>query len=408
MPRIEILTIGDELVEGRLVDSNAGELSAMLVDLGLPVAAHASVGDDLDEMVRALREAAGRSDAVLVSGGLGPTSDDLTAVAAAEAFGLGVVRSPEALEHTRSFFADRRRAMAPSNEKQADLPAGSAILPNPEGTAVGFRLDAGSCRLYFLPGVPRELRRMAAESVLPDLVRRLDAAPPLVKTLKLFGRGESDVAQDLLGLEDAVADGVRLTVQYRASFPEIHLRLVLRDGERPATPEMLEALSDNARRRLGHHVFAVGGATLDTDFPAHAAAVLAERGLTLAAAEVASAGRLDDLLALAGGGARCLAGGLVAPSEAVLAEQLGLDTTDAETVARAVRVRFGADLGVAVLGSAAGGASRPPGTLVIAAATAKASVCRELRFPIDADRFQLLAAYGGLRLALRLVADEPA
>ena len=408
MPRIEILTIGDELVEGRLVDSNAGELSAMLADLGLSVAAHASVGDDLDEMVRALREAAGRSDAVLVSGGLGPTSDDLTAVAAAEAFGLEVVRSPEALEHTRRFFADRGRAMAPSNEKQADLPAGSAILPNPEGTAVGFRLDAGSCRLYFMPGVPRELRRMAAESVLPDLVRRLAASPPLVATLKLFGRGESDVAQDLLGLEAAVADGVRLTIQYRASFPEIHLRLVLRDGERSATPEMLEALADDARRRLGRHVFAVGGAILDTDFPAHAAAVLAGHGLHLAAAEVASAGRLDDLLALTGDGARCLAGGLVAPREAVLAEQLGLDTTDAGAIARAVRERFGADLGVAVLGSAAGGDGRPPGTLVIAAATATAAVRRELCFPIDADRFQLLAAYGGLQLALRLVADEPA
>ncbi|HSL19489.1 MAG TPA: CinA family protein, partial [Methylomirabilota bacterium] len=156
------------------------------------------------------------------------------------------------------------------------------------------------------------------------------------------------------------------------------------------------------------HVFAVGGAILDTDFPAHAAAVLAGHGLHLAAAEVASAGRLDDLLALTGDGARCLAGGLVAPREAVLAEQLGLDTTDAETIARAVRERFGADLGVAVLGSAAGGDGRPPGTLVIAAATATAAVRRELCFPIDADRFQLLAAYGGLQLALRLVADEPA
>ncbi len=405
MPRIEIITIGDELIEGRLVDTNAGELSASLADIGLGVAEHRSVGDDLEAMVEALRTAAKRADAVLVSGGLGPTSDDLTAAAAAAAFTRAIVRFPDALEHTRRFFADRGRVMAPSNDKQADLPSGSTILPNPEGTAVGFRLDAGSCRLYFMPGVPRELRRMAAESVLPDLARRLAAAPPLVATLKLFGRGESDVAQDLLGLEDAVADGVRLTVQYRASFPEIHVRLVLRDDGRPATAEMLEAVAVDARRRLERHVFAVGGACLDTDYPAHAAAVLAGRGLTLAVAEVASGGRLAQLLALTGDGARCLVGGLVASRESVLAEQLDPDTTDAAAFARAARARFTADVGVAVLGTAAGGDGRLPGALVIAAATNDAAVHREFSFPLDPDRFQLLAAYGGLRLALRLVAQ---
>jgi len=152
MPRIEILTIGDELIEGRLVDTNAGELSAKLTDLGFRATEHRSVGDDMDGMVEALRTSAGRADAVLVSGGLGPTGDDLTAAAAAAAFGLEIERSAEALEHTSRFFTERGREMPPTNEKQADLPAGCTILPNPEGTAVGFRLDVGSCRLYFMPG----------------------------------------------------------------------------------------------------------------------------------------------------------------------------------------------------------------------------------------------------------------
>lgn len=405
MSRIEILTIGDELIDGRLVDTNAGELSAVLSDAGLGVEAHASVGDDLGEMIRALREAAARSDAVLVSGGLGPTSDDMTAVAAAEAFGLAIERSEAALEHTRSFFADRGRVMAPTNEKQADLPAGSAILPNPEGTAVGFRLDADRCRLYFMPGVPRELRRMAADSVLPDLRRRLTIAPPLVATLKCFGLGESDVAQRLEGLDDGVPDGVRLTVQYRAAFPEIHVRLVLRDGDRAATLEMLDSLADDARRRIGRHVFAIGGAGLDTNFPAYAAAVLAGAGLTLAAAEVSSSGRLAQLIGLTGSDSRCLAGSLVAPTHDALAAGLNLDSVDAGTMAAAVRARFGASLGVALLGSASGTADRPPGTLIAAAVGDGGPARRELQFQLDPDRFQLLAAYTGLALAVRLATN---
>jgi nicotinamide-nucleotide amidase len=206
MDRIEIITIGDELIEGRLVDTNACELSDKLTDLGLRAREHRSVGDDMDDMVEALRTAAARSQAVLVSGGLGPTSDDLTALAAARAFGLKIERSPEALEHTRRFFTERGREMAATNEKQADLPKGCTILPNPEGTAVGFRLDAGPCRLYFMPGVPRELRRMADESVLPDLRRRLTARPPCVASLKLFGLGESEVAQRLEGIEEGLSD----------------------------------------------------------------------------------------------------------------------------------------------------------------------------------------------------------
>jgi nicotinamide-nucleotide amidase len=342
---------------------------------------------------------------VLVSGGLGPTSDDLTSVAAAAAFGLAVERSPEALEHTRSFFADRDRPMAPSNEKQADLPAGSAILPNPEGTAVGFRLDAGHCRLYFMPGVPRELRRMAAESVLPDLAARLPSAPPSISTLKIFGRGESDVAQLLEGIEAGVPAGLRLTVQYRATFPEIHVRLVLAGGDRRAGAEALRALTEDARRRLGRQVFAVGGGRLDVDFPGHVAAVLAGRGLTLAAAEVASSGRLAQLLGLADDGTRCLAGGLVAARDEDLAEQMDAASTDAEVLADAIRRRFSASLGVAVLGDTSGDGGRRPGALIVAAADGVGSSRRELHFPLDADRFQLLAAYAGLGLALRLAGE---
>jgi len=402
MPRIEILTIGDELIEGRLVDTNASELSTKLADLGFRVAEHRSVGDDMDGIVEALRTAAGRADTVLVSGGLGPTSDDLTAAAAAEAFGLAIERSREALEHTRRFFTERGREMPPTNEKQADLPAGCTILPNPEGTAVGFRLDVGACRLYFMPGVPREIRRMADESALPDLARRLTASPQMAASLKLFGKGESEVAQLLEGIESGVPEGIRLVVQYRATFPEIHLRFVVEGAERSEATAVLERSVEAARRRLGRHVYAVGGPRLDINFPTFAATRLCESGMTLAAAEVASFGAVARMLGASGPGRRCLRGSLVAADLEVLKDELDLVGDSAEEAATAVGARFGASIGIATIGSAEAGHGSRAGALTVAAAGPHGAISRELHFPIDPDRFQRLAAYAGLRLAVRV------
>ena len=403
MPRIEILTIGDELIEGRLVDTNAFELSAKLTDLGLSVAEHRSVGDDMDAMVEALRTAAGRADAVLVSGGLGPTGDDLTAAAAARAFGLEIERSTEALDHTRRFFTDRGREMPPTNEKQADLPSGCTILPNPEGTAAGFSIDIDACRLYFMPGVPRELRRMADESVLPDLADRLPFSPPTVATLKLFGKGESEVAHLLDSIGNGLPEGLRLVVQYRATFPEIHLRLVVEGADRSAAAELLDRLVEDARHRLGHHVFAVGGPRLDGDFPTFVATTLTGAGMTLAAAEIASCGAVARMLGASENGRRCLRGSLVAGSLEVLKEQLDLDGESAAEAAEAVRTRFGASVGVATFGSAAGDGAARPGALEVSTSGPTGVETRELYFPIDPDRFQRLAAYAALRMAVRMV-----
>jgi len=407
MSRIEIITIGDELIEGRLVDTNAGELSAKLMAVGLRPAEHRSVGDDMDDIVEALRTAAARADAVLVSGGLGPTGDDLTAEAAAAAFDTGVTRYDEALEHARRFFAERGRAMPASNEKQADLPRGCAILPNSEGTAVGFRMDVGRCRLYFMPGVPRELRRMADESVIPDLRRRLEARPSAVATIRLFGLGESDVADRLAGIEGIVPDGLDLTVQYRATFPEIHVRLVF-DNDGDAEQAALKTLTAAACERLGDSVFAVGSERLDTDFPAAVADTAASRGLTIAAAEVASGGGVCRLLSRSDSGARVFAGGCVAPDRDALKRQLGASSNAATELAAAVRARLGADIGLATLGSADGGDGVRPGAIEVAAVGPAGAASRELYFPIDRARFQKLAAYAGLKMVMKTAVEDHA
>jgi len=415
--RIEILTIGDELLDGRLVDTNAAELSEQLVAAGFPVVRHVSVGDDLEQVAEALRDAAERSDAVLVSGGLGPTGDDLTAAAAALAFGLPLTRCEEALDHVRRFFADRGRRMTANNEKQADLPAGSTLLPNPEGTAVGFRLRSGDCRLYFMPGVPRELARMFDDSVLPDLGTYLTPSPPAVATLKVFGKGESEVAQMLEGLEDELPPGARLIVQYRATFPEIHIRLLVRCESAAAAADIAARLAEQARQRLGRYVFAWGGNRLATTFADHVVDRLRRAGSSLAAAEGCTGGELAALVCSAAGAEDVFRGSVVVADRVAQGTLFGFDDASAEgqgalsagvaeALARAVRERLAADLGVAAVGSPTGGEGFAPGALSVAVADHRGSTSRELLFPVDAERFRRLAAYAALAAAVRSL-DQP-
>ncbi len=408
MGHIEIITIGDELVEGRLVDTNAGLMSARLTDEGLGVARHTSVSDDLEVIAEVLRTAAARSDAVLVSGGLGPTSDDLTAEAAAAAFGLEVVCNPAALEHVRNFFADRGRRMSLNNEKQADLPAGCTLLPNPDGTATGFGLRIGDCRLYFMPGVPRELDHIFSETVLPDLRSFLSGSPPTVVTLKVFGKGESDVAQMLTGLENGVPDGARLTIQYRATFPEIHIRLLLQADDDFDGDSILEALERDAAERLGKYLFAIGGAHVETSFPQQVMNEARGAGISLSLAEGCTGGELARLVTGAACGDEVFVGGMVAPKPSALPALLGvqsdatgefggIDEPTAAAAADMVRARFDADVGLAVTGAPRGGGSAA-GTLIVAISTAGGTTHRRFDFPLEPDRFRRLAAYVALAM----------
>lgn len=377
MGHIEIVTIGDELVEGRLIDTNAGELSERLTREGFTVARHLSVGDRRDHIIAVLRECAGRADAVVVTGGLGPTTDDLTAACAAEAFGRDLVRFPDALDHVRRFFAERSRPMAPTNEKQADLPAGATILPNPNGTAVGFRLQAEGCGLYFMPGVPRELHPMFEASVLPALRAHVQREAPQVATLKVFGMGESDVGQSLQGLGDDLEPPARLKVQYRATFPEIQVRLLLYGMQGETATRRLQGLADDAHRRLGGHVFALSE---ETSFAQLVVDELRRKGATLAICEGFTAGQVTLLLHGAEHASEVFAGGEVA----------ALPGDDAETAATSIRQRRGATLGLGVVLGEQGD------TFTVAVASAAGVSRRDLRFPLDTARLRRLAAYVAL------------
>lgn len=404
MVRIEILTIGDELVEGRLVDSNSALMAERLGEAGLSVSRTTSVGDDLTAIVGALREAASRADALLVSGGLGPTTDDLTAAAAAQAFGSPIERRAEALEHTRCFFASRGRPMPVSNEKQADLPAGAVILPNPWGTAVGFRLHADACRVYFMPGVPRELAGILGESVIPHLSSFLSSEPLHLATLKVFGLGESEVGERLSGLEAGLAAPASLRVQYRATFPEIHVRLGLKGIDGAAAREALDRLTAEAARRLGHHLFAAGGARLDTTFAEVVVASLIRRGATFAVVETCTDGLVSELALGAPAGTTVHRAGVVAGDPLRALEALGRSAGPepatwgalAVDLATAVRDLFGTTLGLATAGSPEPTALGRAGEVGLAVAGPEGTDLRELYYPIDRERFRILTAHAAL------------
>ena len=225
--RIEIISTGDEIVTGLVVDTNAAWLSALLLDQGWQVRRRATVGDNLADLKTVLQESASRTDVVLVCGGLGPTADDLTAQAAAEAFGQPLTLFPEWLATIEARYASRGRPMAQSNAKQAWLPQGCEILDNPVGTACGFVVSQmnghGRCQLFFTPGVPFEFKQMVREQILPRL-KQLAGAQTDTELRRFYSFGISESA--LSDMLDATPWPAGIELGYRSAMPLIELKLI--------------------------------------------------------------------------------------------------------------------------------------------------------------------------------------
>ncbi|WP_429192530.1 CinA family nicotinamide mononucleotide deamidase-related protein [Aeromonas salmonicida] len=225
--RIEIISTGDEIVTGLVVDTNAAWLSALLLDQGWQVRRRATVGDNLADLKTVLQESASRTDVVLVCGGLGPTADDLTAQAAAEAFGQPLTLFPEWLATIEARYASRGRPMAQSNAKQAWLPQGCEILDNPVGTACGFVVSQmnghGRCQLFFTPGVPFEFKQMVREQILPRL-KQLAGEQTDTELRRFYSFGISESA--LSDMLDATPWPAGIELGYRSAMPLIELKLI--------------------------------------------------------------------------------------------------------------------------------------------------------------------------------------
>ncbi|MDE1184911.1 MAG: nicotinamide mononucleotide deamidase-related protein YfaY [Pantoea sp.] len=288
MIRVEMLSTGDEVLHGQIVDTNAAWLADVLFQHGLPMTSRSTVGDALPSLVEALQSRSQIADVLIVNGGLGPTSDDLSALAAATASDSHLVLHQEWLEKMEAWFAGRGRIMAPSNRKQAEIPANAELIDNPVGTACGFALQLNRCWIFFTPGVPSEFKVMVEQEILPRLKARFELPePPLCLRLTTFGRGESDLAAELepLPLPDGVVMG------YRSSMPIIEIKLTGPASQRVA----MEQVWQQVKLQLAECTIFYGTEGL----PALLARELAARELTLAISESYTAGLLQWQLASA-------------------------------------------------------------------------------------------------------------
>ena len=307
MINVEMLSTGDEVLHGQIVDTNAAWLADFFFNQGLPLTRRNTVGDDLDSLVTVLRERSEQADVLIVNGGLGPTSDDLSALAAATAKGEGLVLHEEWLETMTRFFAERGRPMAASNRKQAEIPASAEMINNPVGTACGFAVQLNRCLMFFTPGVPSEFKIMVEQEILPRLRERFPlSAPPLCLRLTTFGRSESDLAQSL----DPLALPPGVVMGYRSSMPIIELKLTGPAEQR----EAMLAIWPEVKKVAGESMIFEGTQGL----PAQIARCLQERQLSLTLSEQFTGGLLA--LQLSRANAPLLASEIVPCQEESLAQ----------------------------------------------------------------------------------------
>ncbi len=401
---VAILAIGTELVRGEIEDTNSGWLARRLVELGLEPSERATVPDDEGAIQRALTELASRHRTIIATGGLGPTTDDRTAKAVADAIARPLARSDSALEAVRRRFASLGREMSPSNEKQAYLPEGATMLRNADGTAPGFAVDVNGARAFFLPGVPREMERMFEDAIAPGLVPHAERTLHQVH-LRTFGLGESVIGERLDGVE-GLHPGV--TLGYRAAFPEVEVKVLARASGGRAAEELAERAAADVRARLGAWVYGEGSDT----FPAYVGRVLRDRGLTIALAESCTGGLVAQMLTSVPGSSEYVLLDAVTYSNASKIQLLGVHAeliraygaVSSEVVVEmaegALRLSD-ADLAVAVTGIAGPGGGteeKPIGTVWLGLARRDGKTeAKLLDLRGDRDRIRTLAAYAALR-----------
>lgn len=287
----EIIATGDEIRSGALVDSNSATIAEGLEQAGVSVVRHHSVGDDLDLLAALFREVGTRADIAVVTGGLGPTTDDLTTEAAAAAAGVELKLDPVALAAVEAFFKKRKRYMPESNRKQALLPDGCMRLDNPIGTAPGFTVKIGKAHFFCLPGVPPEMRRMFKNHVLPGIEALQGGRRRfyLIRNISTFGLTESMTGEKLSGFPEVFP---RIKLGLRAKFPEIHVKLYGEGEEKDALEALLEDASAWVRDTIGTHVLSLTGDSLE----AVVGELLLRRKATLAVAESCTGGLIANRL----------------------------------------------------------------------------------------------------------------
>jgi len=404
-PTIVLLSQGDELLTGQTVDTNAAWLAERLTELGFKVLYGVTAPDETGAIERALTAAFEAADALICTGGLGPTSDDLTTACVARVAGVELALHQESLDRIKALYAHWGREMPQANVKQAMLPVGARVLTNDWGTAPGFEWlhsgPGGACAGYFVPGVPREMRQFWEHYLRPALVARFERPPVRRVILRCMGIAESSLEERM----QPFAGEPGLTISFRTKLPENQVKLIFDAG---VETERADAVVARAREAIGSSCFGEGTGPIAEVI----GAALAARGETLATAESCTGGQISAQITEISGASRYfLEGSCIYSNEAkvrtcgVDPEALAAHGAVSETVARqlaeGIRDRAGATYGLATTGIAGpGGGSpeKPVGTVHIALATPSKTVHRHLRLRGSRERITSMAA--GLTLDL--------
>lgn len=410
----ELVFVGTELLLGDILNTNAQFLSRELSLLGVDVYRQTTVGDNLERVKNAIREALSRSDIVITTGGLGPTEDDLTKEAVAEALGLPMELHANVLESLRCFFAERRHPMTKNNEKQAWFPKGSELLKNPRGTAPGCYIHHKEKHLFVLPGPPWEMEPMFRDEVRPILNRILPRAAVIVsRTLKMVGIGESVMEEKV---KDLLASANPTVAPY-AKYGEVTLRLTAKCGTMAEAERLIASLEKTIRERIGETY--IYGADEDT-LESVVGELLRRRGWRLATAESCTGGLLADQITNVAGSSDYFDGGFITYSNAAKSDLLGVDPVliankgavspeVAAAMAEGARRVRKADVGVGITGIAGPGggtAQKPVGLVYMAVALPNGTFVEEHRLTGERAGIKRRSAKLALNLLRRKLLSE--
>lgn len=403
-----ILSTGDELTTGRVIDTNSAFIADHLSALGIEVAAVLKVGDDKDRLLWALGQACGLGEIIIGTGGLGPTADDLTSEVVAEFLGCKLVTDEPTATALKQRFAARHLPWTPNNLKQARFPEGSTILANPLGTAPGFRVPLLGKTLFWLSGVPHEMSAMIRESVLPSLAREGDeTSSALACTFKIYGLTESKLDDALKAIP--VSQQVKLS--FRAHYPDLSLRLTVRGEE-----AYFQRLKNQIKEILGAHIYGEGEEVLEQIV----GKLLVKKKLTLALAESCTGGYISHRITRVAGSSAYFKSSAVTYSNEAKIEFLGVKPETLERhgavsretaleMAEGIRNRAEAGIGLSVTGIAGpsgGSPEKPVGTVWMALARSGHSDARRYHFHGERERIIVGASQAALDWLRRILQEE--
>jgi len=396
---VEVIAVGTELLLGQIVNTNAGFIGSMLAERGFDAHFHQTVGDNLERMVEAIDTASRRADAVIITGGIGPTQDDITREALAVAIGRELVFNDDYADRLRKWWSSRGATMPENNLRQATHPAGSELMINPRGSAPGIALEHEGTSLFCVPGVPAEMEFLVVNEVLPRLARLAGTDQAIASRLiRTWGRSESGVAEAL----DDLYEATNPSIAFLASASEIKVRVTAKAATVSEAMALIEPVELEVRARLGDSVFGVDDETIERVL----LDLLAERGYTIGTAESVTGGMVTARLTDLPGSSAVVKGGLIAYDSKLKQDLLGVEDisrvveeTAAMQMADGARELLGVDVAVALTGSAGPTPlEKPPGTIVIAVATPEDTRAREIRYTGDRERVRVYATTAALHL----------